>query len=90
MRELGEETGVVLTPDQLAWAGYAVFDLVNPPRRELAAVFAARLTDRPCVEASDELVEVSWCDLDTPPMGHTPLDIAIARWAIRHSPPLGT
>lgn len=42
------------------------------------------------IEASDELVEVSWCDLDTPPMGHTPLDIAIARWAIRHSPALGT
>ena len=78
-RELYEETGVLVTPATLGWGGRATFALLNPPRRELAAVFLADLVERPTVGSSDELIEVRWFPLDALPEPRSALDLAIAR-----------
>ncbi len=82
-RELQEETGVTVHPDELEWVGLAAFELLNPARRELAAVYRMSLVDAPSAHASDELIEVAWVDLGSPPSNHAVLDLAIARWSVR-------
>jgi len=79
-RELREETGVMVHPDELEWVGLAAFELLNPARRELAAVYRVSFVDAPSAHASDELVEVAWVDLSSPRSRHGVLDLAIARW----------
>jgi len=79
-RELQEETGVMVHPDELEWVGLATFELLNPPRRELAAVYRVSFVDAPSAHASDELAEVAWVDLGSPPSKLGVLDLAIARW----------
>lgn len=78
-RELAEETGVLVTPATLGWGGRATFSLLDPPRRELAAVYVADIVERPAVSSSDELVDVRWFPLDALPEPHSALDLAIAR-----------
>lgn len=82
-RELEEETGVTVTPDTLRWGGRATFDLVNPRRVELAAVYVADLDERPDIGPSAELVEVQWFSVDALPTPHSVLDLAIAREVTR-------
>lgn len=79
VREVLEETGLVVHPDELEWVGLAAFELLNPPRRELAAVYRVSFVDTPSVHVSDELLEVAWLELDSPPSKHSALDLAIAR-----------
>lgn len=79
-RELLEETGVDVGVDDLAWAGAARFELVNPTRTECAAVYEADLPARPVVTASDELLRLEWFDLDEVSRTDVaPLDLMIAR-----------
>lgn len=85
VRELDEETGVVLTGADVQWAGLAVFDLLDPPRRELAALYAARLDERLPVTAPEELIDVAWLDLTNPPPKLAALDLAIAQQFGRHT-----
>lgn len=84
-RELREETAVVLPNDDLLWAGLATFELVNPPRIELAAVFVATLENRPSSKNSEELTELGWFRVEEPPSAHAPLDLAVARSALEGS-----
>lgn len=81
-RELREETGVALPDVELRWAGLAAFNLVNPSRTELAAVFAATLEKRPSTKNSEELPRLGWFRIDVPPSTHAPLDLAVARTAL--------
>lgn len=73
----------MVTPDTLRWGGRARFDLVNPPRVELAAVYVADLDERPAVSSSEELIEVRWFPLEALPNPHSALDLAIAREVAR-------
>ena len=78
-RELHEETGLTAA---LAWVGIAEFELVGPVRRERAAVFVAT-TDAQPHAADGELTELAWAAPDvSPPPGTSPLDWAIALWAV--------
>ncbi|MFT3888858.1 MAG: NUDIX hydrolase [Arachnia sp.] len=86
-RELREETGVTLSADDLTWIGLATFELVNPERREHAAIYAAGLSELPETSASDEFVNLGWFDLDeTTDEALAPLDLAIARLVIDGGP----
>lgn len=78
-RELEEETGLVVRPDELTWVGLADFELHNPSRRELAAVYFVSFDDAPSTHATHELVDVAWLSLGDPPSNHSVLDLAIAR-----------
>ncbi|RHA42621.1 NUDIX hydrolase [Cellulomonas rhizosphaerae] len=82
-RELGEETGLVA--DDLDWRGLARFDLRDPVRAELAAVYVARASAGAEVAPADgELLELRWVpDGDAPPVPASALDAAIAAWAVR-------
>ena len=77
-RELREETGLFVHEGELQWVGLAEFELLNPARRELAAVYKVGFVDAPAAHSSDELVEVAWLDLANPPSNHAVLDLAIA------------
>lgn len=77
-RELEEETGVMVEPDELEWIGLATYDLLKPARRELAAAYRANFVDDPSIHASDVLIEVAWLDLNDLPSKHSALDLAVA------------
>jgi 8-oxo-dGTP diphosphatase len=82
-RELREETGLGAA---LSWVGIADFELVGPARRERAAVYSATADGEPHL-ADGELTELAWAAPDDPPpAGTSPLDWAIARWAVSASP----
>jgi 8-oxo-dGTP diphosphatase len=81
-RELREETGLSAA---LSWVGIADFELVGPVRRERAAVYAATADGEPHL-ADGELTQLAWAAPDDPPpAGTSPLDWAIARWAVSAS-----
>lgn len=66
----------------LRWLGAATFDLQNPPRRELAAIYHAEVSADLTLVVSDELTDLRWISLPAHPAGTTPLDLAVAPWAI--------
>ncbi|QAY61265.1 NUDIX domain-containing protein [Microbacterium protaetiae] len=82
IRELEEETAVVLAQEDLAFLGTATFDLRGPDRRERAAVFGM-LSERLAASSTYELTDVAWLELTAPLSPEvSPLDAAIALWAI--------
>ncbi|ROS31334.1 NUDIX hydrolase [Cellulomonas sp. PhB150] len=82
-RELREETGLVV--GELTWCGLARFELRDPARTELAAVYVARSSAGAEVAPADgELLETRWVAVgDAPPEPVAELDAAIAAWALR-------
>ncbi len=79
-RELQEETGITVPQPRLL--GYAYFGLTSPPRKELGAIFFARVFDG-VATPSDELVELAWrvpLTASDSPVSH--LDDVIAAWAL--------
>lgn len=80
VRELAEETGVVVDPVALRYEGSATFALVNPPRHELAAIFSASLPEGAALTASEELIELRWAEPARE--RHLSLDAYIATWVV--------
>lgn len=80
VRELKEETGIdAVSPDLV---GYAQFALENPRRRELGAVYRVQVAGQDAVPG-DELVDFVWRKAGEPTdLDISPLDDAIASWAI--------
>jgi 8-oxo-dGTP pyrophosphatase MutT (NUDIX family) len=81
-RELREETGIHgVRVDAVA---VAVFDLVTPDRRELLAVYRARLQAAPRLLVNDEVLDFLWWP-PSDPAGEdmSPLDAEIARRVAR-------
>ncbi|MDM7829897.1 NUDIX domain-containing protein [Cellulomonas edaphi] len=84
LRELSEETALVVA--DLVWIGLARFELAGPaPRAELAAVYLADVSVEVDVTPVDgEMLELGWLDPAGPAPAHaSPLDLAIASWAVR-------
>ncbi|WP_158888310.1 NUDIX domain-containing protein [Amycolatopsis anabasis] len=80
IRELREESGLVA--ENLAFAGYARFALVAPPRTEYAALYTGRSAPRSGFTPNDEIGAVCWWDGVSPLTGRvSPLDLALARLA---------
>ncbi|WP_409491281.1 NUDIX hydrolase [Amycolatopsis sp. cmx-11-12] len=82
VRELGEETGI--HGADLSFAAVAEFDLTNPERRELLAVYRVQLRDVPRLTVNDEALDFRWWPPSEPvsaDMG--PLDAEIARRVVR-------
>lgn len=80
-RELREETGLEVAEADLRWVGLAGFELVNPARREIAAVYRIRLREEPPVAGTFELPEVGWYRIDEAPGATSPLDLTLAERA---------
>ncbi|MCK9905074.1 NUDIX hydrolase [Frankia sp. Cpl3] len=87
LRELWEETGLTIPEQELVWCGSAMFELLDPRRVEHAAVYSVHPGIRPIIAASDELVRLTWLDLDSAIDGLSALDIAIARLVAHSSAP---
>ncbi len=70
---------MLVNEDDLRWVGLAVFDLLDPARRELAAVYDVVVLAPPLAHPTEELIRVGWIDLGDAPSDASPLDLAIAR-----------
>ncbi|ONI79859.1 DNA mismatch repair protein MutT [Actinosynnema sp. ALI-1.44] len=78
VRELHEETGI--QGADLAFVAVAEFDLTQPARRELLAVYRTRLEVVPALVVNDEALGFRWWGLSQPVSdGMSPLDAEIAR-----------
>ncbi|ANN21964.1 DNA mismatch repair protein MutT [Amycolatopsis orientalis] len=84
VRELREETGIQQV--DLAFVALAEFDLVNPERRELLAVYRVQLQVVPRLTVNDEALDFRWWP-PSEPVGEdmSPLDAEIARRVVRSS-----
>lgn len=84
-RELAEETGICVT--DLSFAALAEFCLVQPARREFAAVYRTILAARPQLIMNEEVLDFRWWDPRSPLHSDmSPLDAEIAmRVASRRS-----
>lgn len=80
-RELAEETGLVLPEDELEFVGLAGFELVQPDRRELGAVYRATAPREQEPGSSEELTQVRWFTKAADVEHLSPIDWAISRWA---------
>ncbi|ROP34816.1 ADP-ribose pyrophosphatase YjhB (NUDIX family) [Saccharothrix texasensis] len=82
VRELREETGIHGV--RLDAVAVAEFDLVAPDRRELLAVYRARLRAAPRLLVNDEVLDFLWWPPSDPVGEHmNPLDAEIARRVAR-------
>lgn len=83
-RELVEGTGLEAGFGDLRWVGVAHFALVRPARQERAAVYLAELPARfELTPVDGELLGPAWVDPGAPtPQDASPIDVAIARWAV--------
>jgi len=81
VRELREETGIHGV--ELDGAAVAEFDLTNPDRHELLAVYRVRLQAAPRLLVNDEALDFLWWPTSNP-VGEdmSPLDAEIARRVI--------
>jgi 8-oxo-dGTP pyrophosphatase MutT (NUDIX family) len=78
VRELREETGIDVV--DLSFAAVAEFDLTNPKRRELLAVYRVQLQIVPRLTVNDEVLAFRWWSpSDTVSEDMCPLDTEIAR-----------
>lgn len=78
IRELREETGIGGV--DLTFAAVAEFDLVDPERRELLAIYRARLESVPPLTVNDEALAFRWWPPTDPVADDmSPLDAEIAR-----------
>lgn len=78
VRELREETGI--SGVGLTFAAVAEFDLVKPDRRELLAIYRARLQFVPPLTVNDEVLAFRWWSPAKPVTdAMSPLDAEIAR-----------
>lgn len=78
VRELREETGIHVL--DVTFAAVAEFDLTEPVRRELVAVYRLRLQARPRLVVNDEALDFRWWRPSEPVSGGiSPLDAEIAR-----------
>ncbi|WP_447002052.1 NUDIX hydrolase [Saccharothrix isguenensis] len=84
VRELREETGIDgAEPDGVA---VAEFDLTNPDRHELLAVYRVRLQDAPRLLVNDEVLDFLWWPpSDAVGEDMSPLDAEIARRVVHAS-----
>ncbi len=84
VRELREETGIHVR--EPAFAAVAEFDLTNPGRRELLAVYRVRLQVVPELTVSREALDFCWWSPSQPVnVGMSPLDAEIARRVVGSS-----
>lgn len=82
VRELREETGLGVT--DLTFAGVAEFELTEPERRELLAVYRVQVKVMPGLTVNDEALAFRWWPPDEPvDNGMSPLDAEIARRVVR-------
>jgi 8-oxo-dGTP diphosphatase len=78
VRELREETGVQVM--DLTFVAVAEFDLVEPERRELLAIYRLRLQAVPALTVNDEALGFRWWPPTSPfDSDMSPLDAEIAR-----------
>jgi len=84
IRELREETGIgAVAPDGVA---VAEFDLIDPDRHELLAVYRVRLPVAPRLLVNDEALDFLWWPPSDPVgEGMSPLDAEIARRVVHAS-----
>lgn len=80
-RELEEETGLVLATDELEFVGLVGFELVQPDRRELGAVYRATAPREQEPGPSEELTQVRWLTQAAEVEHLNPIDWAISRWS---------
>jgi 8-oxo-dGTP pyrophosphatase MutT (NUDIX family) len=82
VRELNEETGI--QGADLSFAAVAEFDLTQPDRRELLAVYQVQLEAVPALTVNDEALGFRWWP-PSEPVGEdmSPLDAEIARRVVQ-------
>ena len=85
-REFTEESGMPVELAELTFTGVATFELVNPTRRELAAVFSARFDEAFAPQENEELTAFLWSDDSRPHSDMSTIDHAIARWVRAGTP----
>jgi 8-oxo-dGTP pyrophosphatase MutT (NUDIX family) len=84
IRELHEETGIHTTA--LSFAAVAEFDLRNPDRHELLAIYRTHLDEPPPLIVNDEALAFRWWPPVTSPSDDmNPLDAEIARRVVNRS-----
>lgn len=84
VRELHEETGIHVR--EPSFAAVAEFDLTNPERRELLAVYQIRLQAVPRLTVNEEALDFHWWQPSQPVReGMSPLDAEIARRVVSSS-----
>ena len=83
-RELREETGIHAA--DMTFAAVAEFDLTEPERRELLAIYRLRLHAAPRLTANDEALAFQWWPPTQPVSDDmSPLDAEIARRVVQPS-----
>lgn len=81
-RELGEETGIQGL--DLSFAAVAEFDLTNPERQELLAVYQVQLQVVPALTVNDEALGFCWWAPSEPVSEDmSPLDAEVARRVVQ-------
>ncbi len=78
IRELDEETGIVISQDYLA--GEKVFTYFHPSRQDITITYAVRI-EKADIVLNDEHSEYKWFLLNKLPMPISPITVEAINWA---------